>query len=109
MPCWFIISMKAIITTEIVHPPKKQYRQQQKFSKYPRTVKSEHPSMYSASTSLPSNTNAPIWIMSIEMHGKFLLGRLLLSIITQSCLPNGQCSTFIKGVVHHWNTDSAKV
>ncbi len=28
------------------------------------------------STSLPSNTNAPIWSMSIEMHGKFLLGRL---------------------------------
>ncbi len=32
-----------------------------------------------ASTSLPSNTNAPIWSMSIEIHGKFLLGRLLLS------------------------------
>ncbi len=32
-----------------------------------------------ASTSLPSNTNAPIWSMSIEMHGKFLLGRLFLS------------------------------
>ncbi len=31
------------------------------------------------STSLPSNTNAPIWSMSIELHGKFLLGRLLLS------------------------------
>ena len=33
-----------------------------------------------ASTSLPSNTNAPIWSMSIEIHGKFLLGRLLLSL-----------------------------
>ena len=32
-----------------------------------------------ASTSLPSNTNAPIWSMSIEIHIKFLLGRLLLS------------------------------
>ncbi len=32
-----------------------------------------------ASTSLPSNTNAPIWSMSIEIYGKFLLGRLLLS------------------------------
>ena len=32
-----------------------------------------------ASTSLPSNTNAPIWSLSIEIHGKFLLGRLLLS------------------------------
>ncbi len=31
-----------------------------------------------ASTSLPTNTNAPIWSMSIEIHGKFLLGRLLL-------------------------------
>ena len=31
------------------------------------------------STSLPSNSNAPIWSMSIEIHGKFLLGRLLLS------------------------------
>ncbi len=31
------------------------------------------------STSLPSNTNAPIWSMSIEIHGKFLLGRLFLS------------------------------
>ena len=30
------------------------------------------------STSLPSNSNAPIWSISIEMHGKFLLGRLLL-------------------------------
>ncbi len=34
----------------------------------------------SASTSLPSNTNAPMWSPSIEIHGKFLLGRLLLSI-----------------------------
>ncbi len=37
-------------------------------------VRSKH-----ASTSLPSNTNAPIWGMSIEIHGKLLLGRLLLS------------------------------
>ncbi len=35
-----------------------------------------------ASTSLPSNTNAPIWSMSIAIHGKFLLGRLLLSVIS---------------------------
>ncbi len=35
--------------------------------------------MVNDSTSLPSNTNAPIWSMSIEIHGKFLLGRLLLS------------------------------
>ena len=32
----------------------------------------------SASTSLPSNTNAPIWSMPIEIHGEFLLERLLL-------------------------------
>ena len=31
------------------------------------------------STSLSSNTNAPIWSFSIEIHGKFLPGRLLLS------------------------------
>ncbi len=36
-------------------------------------------SHYFASTSLPSNTNAPIWSMSIELHEKSLLGRLLLS------------------------------
>ena len=32
-----------------------------------------------ASTSLPTNDNAPIWSMPIEIHRKFLLGRLLLS------------------------------
>ena len=36
--------------------------------------------IFFASTSLPSNTNAPIWSMSIELHGKFLLGRLLRSV-----------------------------
>ena len=46
--------------------------------------------MIGASTSLPSNINAPIWSMSIEIHGKFLLGRLLLSIaqhVTAQSLP----------------------
>ncbi len=33
-----------------------------------------------ASTRIPSNTNAPIWSMYIEIHGQFLLGRLLLSV-----------------------------
>ncbi len=33
------------------------------------------------STSLPSNSNAPIWSISIEIHQKFLLGRLLLSAL----------------------------
>ncbi len=42
----------------------------------------------SASTSIPSNTNAPVWSMSIEIHGKFLLGRLLLSLTEpkQNCV-----------------------
>ena len=34
---------------------------------------------YVASNSLPTNTNAPIWSLSIEIHWKFLLGALLLS------------------------------
>ena len=38
-------------------------------------VRSAHP----ASASLPTNTNAPIQSMSIEIHRKFLLGRLVLS------------------------------
>ena len=32
-----------------------------------------------ASTSLPTNDNAPIWNMPIEIYGTFLLGRVLLS------------------------------
>ncbi len=32
-----------------------------------------------ASTSLPTNDNAPIWSMPIGIHRNFLLGRLLLS------------------------------
>ncbi len=36
-----------------------------------------------ASTSLPTNSNAPIWSMHIEIHRKFLLGRLHLS---SSCM-----------------------
>ncbi len=49
------------------------------------------------STSLPSNTNAPIWSISIEIHGKFLLGRLLFSqncyIFKYRSLPH--CSTWL--------------
>ncbi len=49
-----------------------------------------------ASTSLPSNTNAPIWSMSIEIHGKFLLGRLLLSVGKVS---NTVTARIIKGAI----------